>query len=152
FFCPSRRGPQTLTYQDEYVPPLTGSEITHALCDYAASNWEETGVVRQIYPTRIADIRDGTSQTLLVGEKRLNLSELGQKQPDDNEGYTAGWDEDTVRRTDRTPGPDYHGTSTGEKRFGSSHPGKFNVVFADGSVRSLAYSIDKTVFSYLGNK
>jgi prepilin-type N-terminal cleavage/methylation domain-containing protein/prepilin-type processing-associated H-X9-DG protein len=152
FFCPSRREPQTLTYIDEYIPPVTGTVVTHALCDYAASNWEETGVVRQYNPIRIGDITDGTSNTLMVAEKRLNLRELGQNQPDDNEGYTSGWDEDTVRRTDFAPAPDYFGTDTGERRFGSSHPSKFNAVFADGSVRPVSYSIDRIIFSYLGNK
>src|SRR5262249_42615724 len=56
FFCPSRREPQTITYPDSYTPPLTGGDITHALCDYAASNNQGTGVVRQFDPIRIADI------------------------------------------------------------------------------------------------
>src|SRR5262249_27505740 len=39
FFCPSRRSPQTVTFSDpEY---LGGAKVTHALCDYAASNLEE---------------------------------------------------------------------------------------------------------------
>jgi prepilin-type processing-associated H-X9-DG protein len=152
FFCPSRRGPQTVTYLDEYTPALTGGQLTHGLCDYAASNWEGTGVVRQYNPTRFADITDGTSYTLLVGDKRLDVTDLGQRQPDDNEGYTSGWDEDTVRRTDRPPLPDARSGGSGDLRFGSSHPGRFNVVFADGSVRSISYSINPTVFSYLGNK
>src|SRR5262245_46552103 len=37
FFCPARRGPQTVTYLDGYEPPLTGGQLVHALCDYAAS-------------------------------------------------------------------------------------------------------------------
>jgi prepilin-type N-terminal cleavage/methylation domain-containing protein/prepilin-type processing-associated H-X9-DG protein len=154
FFCPSRRNPQTLTFQDEYTPPLTlTTDITHALCDYAASNLEGTGVVQQYYPTRFAEITDGTSSTLLVGDKRLNLQDLGQNQPDDNEGYTVGWDEDTVRYTDRTPMPDYRASNgAGQQRFGSSHPSRFNTVFADGSVHSLSYDIDATVFRYLGNR
>src|SRR5262245_39760068 len=73
FFCPSRRSPQTVTFRDGYFPPLTGGQLTHALCDYAASNLEGTGVVRQIEPVRLAEILDGTSNTLLVAEKRLNL-------------------------------------------------------------------------------
>ena len=150
FFCPSRRAPQTLTFVDEYNPPVTGTTVTHALCDYAASNWEGTGAVRQYRPIRIADITDGTSNTLLVGDKRLNIQALGQNQPDDNEGYTCGWDEDTMRRTDKDPLPDTFG-GTGRMRFGSSHPGRFNAVLADGSVRSISYAIDVTVFSYLGN-
>src|SRR5690348_13520772 len=47
FFCPSRRQMQTVAYADEYTPPLTGGVLTHALCDYAASNLEGTGVVRR---------------------------------------------------------------------------------------------------------
>jgi prepilin-type N-terminal cleavage/methylation domain-containing protein/prepilin-type processing-associated H-X9-DG protein len=152
FFCPSRRVPQTLTYPDQYTPPVTGSVVTHALCDYAASNLDGTGVIRQYTPTRIADITDGTSNTLLAGDKRLNLSGFGEDQPDDNEGYTAGFDEDTVRRTSVGPAPDCQGDCTGEKRFGSSHPGRFNVVFADGSVHGISYTIDPIVFQYLGNK
>src|SRR6267378_4075061 len=151
FFCPSRRGPQTVTFPDEYTPPLTGGQLTHALCDYAASNWEGTGIVCQYQPTRFADITDGSSNTLLVGDKRLDLTDLGQPQPDDNEGYTSGWDEDTIRQTDLPPMPDARAGGSGALRFGSSHPGRFNVVFADGSVRSISYSINPTVFSNLGN-
>src|SRR5262249_4885688 len=105
FFCPSRRAPQTVTFSDpEY---MSGRSVTHALCDYAASNLDGTGVVRQFTPNRIADITDGTSNTLLLGDKRLNRAHLGQPQEDDDIGYTAGWDNDTVRTTDHPPQPDY---------------------------------------------
>jgi prepilin-type N-terminal cleavage/methylation domain-containing protein len=153
FFCPARRDPQTVTYEDEYTPSLTGTVVTHALCDYAASNWEGTGVVRQYYPTTMADITDGTSCTLLVADKRLNLTDLGTPQPDDNEGYTGGFDEDTVRRTDIPPAKDFFGDSWDvDRRFGSSHPNGISAAFADGSVRSLSFAIDPTVFKYLGNR
>jgi prepilin-type N-terminal cleavage/methylation domain-containing protein/prepilin-type processing-associated H-X9-DG protein len=153
YFCPSRRSAQTVTYPDEYTPPVTGTVVTHALGDYGGSNWENTGVVRRYTPTRMADIRDGTSNTLLVSEKRLNLSNLGNPQPDDNEGYTAGWDEDTIRSTAQSPAPDFTGPDWDEaRRFGSSHPGGVNAVLADGSVRMINYTIDPTVFSYLGNR
>ena len=153
FFCPTRRAPQTITYADQYTPPVTGTMLTHALCDYAGSNLDGTGVIKQFFPNRIADITDGTSNTLLVSEKRLNISGLGTNQPDDNEGYTVGWDEDTVRYTDRTSMPDYRASNgAGQQRFGSSHPSRFNTVFADGSVHSLSYDIDATVFRYLGNR
>ena len=123
YFCPSRRPKQTVSYPDEYTPPLTGGTLTHALCDYAAGNWEGTGAVRRNAPTRFADLTDGTSVTLVVGEKRLNLRGLGQPQPDDNEGYTAGWDEDTIRSTASAPMPDFQGDGWDRsRRFGSSHP------------------------------
>jgi prepilin-type N-terminal cleavage/methylation domain-containing protein/prepilin-type processing-associated H-X9-DG protein len=150
FFCPARRGPQTVVFgHPDY---LGGLQATRALCDYAASNLDRTGVIQQNYCTRFADITDGTSNTILVGDKRLNLTLLGQAKSDDNLGYTAGWDEDTIRHTDRLPLPDYTGpTIPDDQRFGSSHTGRFNTVFADGSVRPISYSIDKTVFGYLGN-
>ena len=152
FFCPTRRSPQTITYVDQYTPPLTGTNVTHALCDYAGSNFEGTGVIKQFFANRIADVRDGTSNTLLVAEKRMNLTDLGQNQPDDNEGYTCGWDEDTMRYTNRKPRPDFRSKRAGSLIFGSSHPGAFNAAFADGSVHSISYSINLKVFSYLGNK
>jgi prepilin-type N-terminal cleavage/methylation domain-containing protein len=156
-FCPARRAPQTITYPDEYGPPLlTGGLLTHALCDYAASNLEGTGVVRQRYPVRIQEITDGTSSTLLLADKRINLARMGQPPPDhnadDNEGYTSGFDEDTVRHTDRVPAPDFFGVGNAQLRFGSSHPSGFNAVMADGSVHLLTYSIDPLTFSFLGNK
>jgi prepilin-type N-terminal cleavage/methylation domain-containing protein/prepilin-type processing-associated H-X9-DG protein len=151
FFCPSRRGPQTVTFSvPEY---LDGMEVTHALCDYAASNLEGTGVVQQYTPVRIADITDGLSNTLMVSEKRLNLHYLGQPQGNDYIGYTCGWENDIVRSTDEPPRPDYNGADDGlEDLFGASHPGRFNAVFADGSVNSISFSINPTVFSYLGNR
>ena len=153
FFCPSRRPPQTVTYGDDYAPPLTGKQVTHALCDYAASNRDGTGVVRRFTPTRFADLTDGTSSTLAVAEKRMNLRFLGQAQDDDNEGYTAGWNEDTVRRTTRPPQQDHNSlVGDGDKLFGSSHPGRMNALFADGSVRPVSYSIDRTTFDALGDR
>jgi prepilin-type N-terminal cleavage/methylation domain-containing protein/prepilin-type processing-associated H-X9-DG protein len=153
FFCPSRRSTQTVTYKDNYLPSLNGGLITHALCDYAASNKDGNGIIQQFKPTRIADITDGTSQTLLVGEKRINLMFLGLRQTDDNQGYTAGYNLDTVRKTSRPPAQDYSApTGDGLSMFGASHPGRFNALFADGSVRPISYSIDRTTFSLLGNK
>jgi prepilin-type processing-associated H-X9-DG protein len=152
FFCPSRRAPQTVTWQDNYVPPLTGSNVTRALCDYAASNREGNGAVQRFKPLKFKDITDGTSHTLLVGEKRLNLAFLGQPQDDDNEGYTAGWNEDTIRKSSDPPAPDYIGSGDGNNVFGSSHPGAFNMLFADGSVKPISYFINKKLFSRLGSR
>jgi prepilin-type N-terminal cleavage/methylation domain-containing protein/prepilin-type processing-associated H-X9-DG protein len=152
FFCPSRRRPQAVLFS--HPDYLSGVQALHALCDYAGSNLEGTGVVQQKTPGRFSQITDGTTATLMVAEKRFNRERMGQAQSDDNIGYTAGWDEDTIRRTDLMPRPDYRGPVSDDElfRFGSSHAAGFNAVFADGSVRSLSYTIDKTLFGYLGNK
>jgi prepilin-type N-terminal cleavage/methylation domain-containing protein/prepilin-type processing-associated H-X9-DG protein len=153
FFCPSRRAPQTIQYADSYQPQLKGGMIVHALCDYAASNKENTGAVQQFKGVSIADITDGLSNTLLVGEKRLNVALLGQPQQDDNQGYTSGYNNDVLRKSHLTPAPDYSAPNgDGGGLFGSSHPGHFNALFCDGSVRPIAYTIDKKGFAALGDR
>jgi len=101
----------------------------------------------------IDSIRDGTSNTLLLGEKRLNVANLKTMLTDDNEGYTCGWDHDTMRSTSAVPLPDINSADPnayGENRFGSSHPGGFNGAMCDGSVRFVPYTIQLDVFRRLG--
>lgn len=153
YFCPSRRGMQTVTYSDPYF--MGGLTLKHALCDYAASNSEGTGAIRQYRCVKLPEISDGLSHTILIGEKRLNRATLGGLQVnDDNEGYTAGWDEDTVRKTDAAPLPDKNDAEggIGDELFGSSHPQMFHTVFVDGAVKVIPYDIDPQVFASLGNK
>ncbi len=162
FFCPTRRSPMTITYSDPYY--LEGKMVTHALCDFAASNLGTetepgTGIIRQSVSLRKESVTDGLGKTLLLGEKRLDahkigdidVDETGQPMVDDNEGYCAGYDEDTVRRTDVAPQPDVTAISHGEKMFGASHTNVFNAVFADAAVHPLNYDIDPDVFRDLGN-
>ncbi len=152
YFCPTRRAPQSLQREDKYAPQLTGGILTHALSDYAAGNREETGSVRRFTPVKIAEVTDGLSHTLLAADKRLNIRHLGEPQDDDNEGYTVGWNEDTIRRTDEPPRPDHDSGEDGEKLFGSSHIALINVAMADGSVQAVSYEIDTEAFERLGNK
>lgn len=152
FFCPSRRSPQVFQREDKYNPPLTGGMIAHAMSDYAAGNRELTGVVRRTEPLRMAQIVDGTSHSLVAGDKRMNVARLDGPQDDDNEGYTVGWNEDTIRKTSDPPEPDHTEEGVdGEKLFGSSHPASINVVMADGSVQSVVYGIDGKVFHAMGS-
>jgi prepilin-type N-terminal cleavage/methylation domain-containing protein len=175
FFCPTRRQPMVMPYQS---PPSPSNFLTDAgikasehppvaQTDYAASNREGNGIVRETYHkelVRIGDVTNGVSNALMLGEKRLNLAILGQNQEDDNQGYAVGWDEDTIRSTSPNssndggpPLPDFRRFSTdqyhdiGQKRFGSSHQVFFQACFADGSVHSISYTINPTVFSYLGD-
>jgi prepilin-type N-terminal cleavage/methylation domain-containing protein/prepilin-type processing-associated H-X9-DG protein len=158
FFCPTRRAPMTLAYADLYISKGPNDLVTHALCDYASNNLGNGGGAIRANrfgpPVRIDDITDGTSNTLLVAEKRMNLFYLGGKRSDDNEGYSGGNDWDTMRSANSPPLADTneptpeHGFAT----FGSSHPSGINSVFADGSVHRISFSIDSTVFSRLGSR
>lgn len=150
YFCPSRREAQSVIFEDRYSPPISGGELVHGLCDYAASNRDGDGMVRRFKPMRLAKVTDGLSKTLLVADKRLNLALIGQPQDDDNEGYTAGWNSDTMRDTSRRPLADFTGVGDGDKRFGSSHPGGIHAAIGDGSVRTIDYDVDGDAFARLG--
>lgn len=151
FFCSSRREPQVFLRDDKFEPQIQGGQINYAQCDYAGANRELTGVIRRFKPTKLSEITDGSSHTLLVADKRLNVSRLGRPQDDDNEGYSAGWNEDTIRRTSDPPAPDHTDDGDGEKLFGSSHPSGINMVLVDGSVRFIVYGVSKKVFQALGS-
>ena len=94
-------------------------------------------------------IVDGTANVILYGEKRLHVRLLFTNRVDDREGYTGGFDQDTMRYTDKVPKPDRLDAvpgngdfDNGEWRFGSSHPGGFSVVMCDGAVKSISYNIE----------
>jgi prepilin-type processing-associated H-X9-DG protein len=95
---------------------------------------------------RVADVIDGTSNTVMVGEKQLNRAMFGQS-TDDNESYcTPGWNGDweVYRWGAFGPAPDFSlpGDTSPSHVFGSSHAGGFTCVFADGSVRFIRYSVN----------
>ncbi len=147
YYCPTRR--QAALYN------------SYAKVDYAgcAGSSGSNGAVdrRGRNIVGFAEVRDGSSNTMLLGEKQLNTSRLGLTY-DDNEPYVApGWDSEIYRRgrADLAPKPDSEHTSvtaadpnSGSVLFGSSHPGVFVTSLVDGSTRSLSYSIDLEVFEY----
>ena len=155
FFCPSRRAPMTFTYCDLYISQSASDVVTHDLLDYASNNLNDgNGAIRANAfgpPLGFTDVRDGTSTTLLVGEKRMNIFYFGQIRSDDNEGYTGGNDWDSMRSANIPPGPDTNQATTehGYAEFGSSHRGGMNFVFVDGSIHFISFSVDATVFSRL---
>lgn len=106
-------------------------------------------------PARIQmrDITDGTSQTMVIGEKFIPPSRYKSGDWCDDCGWSDGWDPDTLRSTTYIPMMDIEESSNKRcYRFGSAHPGGFNTVFADGSVHSISYDIDPIIFNYLGNR
>lgn len=166
YFCPSRRGPIALSggrWQSARKP--------RAQTDYAgnAGTSEEGGnrrgaflglgkdgvvVRRDQSPIRESMIRDGLSNTLLVGEKRMNTQFVRTEcQPNDNDGYVGGFQDDVVRFGAVIPEPDFVGphytVSTlypGNHQFGSSHPGVTVFVLGDASVHNVSYTVDLEVF------
>jgi len=147
YFCPSRRAP--------------GLYNNHSVIDYAGCAGSKTDgsdgvVVRGFAPViGMKDITDGTSNTLMAGEKQLNLDAFGTAIDDNECPFISGWngDYDHYRRTWKingvwqTPARDFHSASTNaNERFGSSHPAGINAVFADGSVHHIRYGVDRVTF------
>lgn len=173
FYCPSRRSPVVntaptnatwLAYPaDPTAWTLARRNVNKAQTDYASARGTgNNGATVQCTnnnlvagTTTMADLIDGTSNTMLVGEKRLRILNIKANQSDDNEGYVSGWDHDVVRLNNRQPLPDfinYPGHSHGDSRFGSSHTGGFLTVFGDGAVHFIPYEVDLLVFTRMGQR
>ena len=100
----------------------------------------------------IALIRDGTSNTYMVGEKYIDIDHYATGlDHSDNENMYIGDNPDISRFTFLRPEPDTPGL-VGSYMFGSAHASVWNVAFCDGSVRSMSYAIDLDVHRYLGNR
>jgi prepilin-type N-terminal cleavage/methylation domain-containing protein len=97
-------------------------------------------------------ISDGTTNCLLLAEKRMCKPRVGTEQSDDNEGYSSGWDHDMTRCASIVPKPDHrdNAINTGQGRFGSQHPSGIMILLCDGSVRLVSFSVDKLSFHRLG--
>ena len=126
-----------------------GDDGTFAFPNPAAS----TGIVFVRSQTAMAHVRDGATNTYLVGEKYVmpDYYETGQSYGDNQNPY-MGDDRDVVRWTELPPRQDRAGAYYQGVNFGSAHPGGFNMALCDGSVRSLSYSIDPLVHRRLGNR
>ncbi|MDO5114208.1 MAG: DUF1559 domain-containing protein [Planctomycetia bacterium] len=183
FYCPSRRTAKTYLGNGGAYNSDGGSLVTKS--DYACSggdgwSWmgetsyekgleyrytgDKTGMFYCKSAITMGEIRDGTSNTYLYGEKYVDPSKyepggsVGRAQGDDWSGWMGPESNDlgryTLYKSDETtyhPRQDHTGLDTGYP-FGSAHSGAFGVVLCDGSVQRISYSIDPEIHSWLGKK
>jgi prepilin-type N-terminal cleavage/methylation domain-containing protein len=159
FYCPSRRSVQL----------YHGSAVT----DYAGcygTNGNDGVIVLNNSPTygkvSMASITDGTSNTLMFGERRINLADInsGNDFYDNEPAVRAANDGDVLRGAQAvgsswlTPAFDSNTPTTasggqfggsGTLQFGSSHQQGMVAGLADGSVRFISYSVGGTNFKNL---
>ena len=146
FICPSKPGPRVFTQW--------GLSSTSIMTDYAGADLGDARGPLLHGPRGrvITSLPNGTSQTIIVGEKRINTAQAQvSRNYDDDFGPFAGVDWDAMRTLSRPPLPDYSGAvgdatypagysnDHGDGRFGGSHPGAWGAAFADGSARFIPY-------------
>jgi prepilin-type N-terminal cleavage/methylation domain-containing protein/prepilin-type processing-associated H-X9-DG protein len=119
---------------------------------------ECTGVSYQRSEVQLRQVTDGTTQTYLVGEKYRNPDhyETGQT-PSDDHPLTTGDDYDVhcyASRRGRFQAPlqDTPGFDEAHWRYGSSHPGGFNVAMCDASVQFTSFDITEETLRRLTNR
>jgi prepilin-type N-terminal cleavage/methylation domain-containing protein len=159
FMCPSRRTLDTPPYYSSGANP-------GALGDYAASigttgfdhyntnsfSGAPNGAFRigeqGSFATRLAEITDGLSNTILIGEKHVMQSKFGQAN-----GYDCSiYDGSNINCSVRSAGSNYPlMTSINDPawKFGSYHTNFCLFVFADGHVQAIPNTTDPVVMGYL---
>jgi prepilin-type N-terminal cleavage/methylation domain-containing protein/prepilin-type processing-associated H-X9-DG protein len=179
FFCPSRPRAPVLPRNPVLVPwnaePVDGAAKT----DYAVNEgdyitdtregpkslaegdtpgayaWKDTGkatgICFQRSEIKPRDIRDGLSQTYLIGEKYVSrLHYFDFQDPGYDQSMFSGVDLDLNRWVLKSPRTD--DDAVDERRFGSAHAGGCFFVFCDGHVRFISENINPEVHRRLGNR
>jgi len=200
YICPSRRGNVSFTNGGanggrplDYAAPYFGPESRGEL---AIKNAASTffGVVVPSEPpasetgrawggdnkVTFGSITDGSSNTIIVGEKWLRPDQYNIGSWMDDHNIVGALDQDSMRVGDQPPVQDTNRSlATGlvvpasannpccnywrdpntrmpaarlGSRFGGAHTGIMNSLRADGSVNATSMNIDPVVFSNLGNR
>jgi prepilin-type N-terminal cleavage/methylation domain-containing protein/prepilin-type processing-associated H-X9-DG protein len=143
------------TYPDCNWGPYTDAAVVRAF----------DGIVRPRLPIEISQITDGTSKTLLAGEKFMYIGHRSGDRIDvdscsDNNSLYQGFDWDVIRWAnsksglshDYTPRPDSYRDTGCVVRFGGPHSGVFNTAFCDGSVQDVSFDIDLSEFELMARR
>ncbi|MEW4566240.1 DUF1559 domain-containing protein [Tautonia sp. JC769] len=173
FLCPSDDMPSLVPVRDAdnavTITELPASNYVgvYGIGRIADAPGEGTGVFYRNSGVRFRDIRDGTSQTLAVGERSRELSYatwLARQRggwlfktslivggggdtfsPEPEEAWAMVLGTAGIVDPPRTPNhPNRH-----VEDFGSRHPGGANFLFADGSVRFIKETIRQQTFQSL---
>jgi hypothetical protein len=161
---------QTQTMLPVFVCPAdTGPDLNHRKSDHAKSSYHGVlGNETQLFTSHpvlirqngllfvnshvsLEQILDGSSQTLAVGECRLDPGTVGKRGaiwagmrgPTDS----TLWLSDTVWWLNAEP--DWLINGPGEQAFSSQHPGGVHFVLGDGSVRLISETIDGLTLEHL---
>lgn len=156
FLCPSRRGSPV------FSPITAGSNVMGIPSDYAACSGDSSAVPSdgafQLVNSnhidsglRFADIVDGTSSTLMIGEKHIQLGMLNDSIQD---GFIySGSEQQTYYRRAGISNPLANSNAVAaNSQFGSWHSGVCQFVFVDGGVHPVRNSTPGSTLALLANR
>jgi len=142
FRCPSDDGPPQYFQQSDIsgrslagqaVSNYQGSMGTPLFADNTTVLCPTDGVFFLNSSTALRDITDGTSQTIIVGERRWARAAFG-------DAYWAATTDDWIQDILATTGVNLN--SGRSPQFSSRHSQGANFLFADGSVRMISDTIE----------
>ena len=107
----------------------------------------QNGVIYRLSRVFPASIRDGLSNTYLLGEKYVNRDRYDGTAEGDQRPAFVGYSSGNIRWGVDRPLHDHGGEQSNgaANSFGSAHSNGWNVAYCDGSVRMLSYTIDMEV-------
>lgn len=109
----------------------------------------QDGLVHRMSRITAVLVRDGLSNTYLIGEKYVAANRYDSgSDAGDNRVLFAGYSSSNIRWAYDPPAQDQAGVSR-PNVFGSAHRGGWNASFADGSVRTMDFDIDPAVHAGL---
>jgi len=173
--CPSRRSASLYPYTGT-LPVLNADAVVDVVkTDYAANagtivvgtqgpqtleegdskdyDWgnadQATGIFYPRSEVTVAMVTDGTSNTYLVGEKRITINDYDWG--DDQHAY-LGHGNDTARYTATEFPPIPDGSNANPRSFGSAHVSGCFFAYCDGSVRFVSYNVDGEVHRRSGHR
>jgi prepilin-type N-terminal cleavage/methylation domain-containing protein len=156
FLCPTRHSPGSLS------PIQPGSTVTGQPSDYAACVGDTgtvptTGVFFMVNSdhmnarTKLSEIVDGTSNTLMLGEKHIQPDRINDA-VQDGVIYSGSEQQTYSRRAGASNPLAISNDVTINNQFGSWHTGLCQFVFGDGSVRGVKNSTPGSTLALLANK
>ena len=179
YYCPSRRQPELYgnRAQTDYAgnggiswfyvngspgtPPSEGQFLGLLKPNYYSDG---TNYVAYRPVNVMSDVPDGTSNTLLLGEKAVHRQQMEAGGQSWDSGYFAGFHSSSIRlgrdsnspnQPPRSPLPDtITGAAPGgmSESFGSPHVGSMNAVMADRSIRRIRFGVDGNLLGLLCNR
>ncbi|MBL8889526.1 MAG: DUF1559 domain-containing protein [Planctomycetaceae bacterium] len=171
FRCPSSSAPDTMTAQGiedrvpcDYLVCASGTDTRESGPGILAGGAHSDGVFFSDSRVRVAEIRDGTSNTLAVGDSFFQFEELDL----DHTGYPQfldRWCVGTLEGVGNEVSEAMGSTGVAinahrldvfiderELAFGSQHPGGAQAAQVDGSIRFFDEQTDRAVWSALGTR